>query len=125
MVDNLHAECSPDFLCNRISDVPKAYDAKGMAARVVRLEGDLLVRICPFGGRIRTRGEGGPGHVTENGEDMVQRHVSHGFGGGVCAIAVKNSCIHMEQVSAKILFPVHKEVLCVSDAFGIGDTSCR
>ena len=37
------------------------------------------------------RGEGRPGHIAKDGDEVVEGHVGDGFGGGAGAVAVEDS----------------------------------
>ena len=68
------------------------------------------MRGGPLVSRIGAGGDGGPGHVAEDGDYMIEGHVGDGFGGDVCAIAVDNACNqYREQVSATILLVAQNE----------------
>ena len=52
-----------------------------------------------FLGGAASGGEVGPGHVAEDGDDVVEGHVGDGFGGGPGAIAVDDACGGAENTS--------------------------
>ncbi len=92
VVEDLHAEGGVGFLGDGEADVAEADDAEGVGARVAGLGGEGVVGIVELGGVHGAAGEGGPGHVAEDGDDVVEGHVADRFGGGARAVAVEDAC---------------------------------
>lgn len=51
------------------------------------------------GGVAGARGEVGPSHLAEDGEDVVEGHVGYGFGGGTGSVGVEDAWVRRLLVS--------------------------